>query len=63
MFARILGRAVLALGFVAGAAQAALPIEHWTTSSGARVYFVRADTIPMLDVSLEFDAGARFDPA
>src|SRR5690606_33658820 len=53
----------LALAFVAGAAQAALPIQHWTTASGARVYFVRADSIPMLDVSVVFDAGSRFDPA
>jgi zinc protease len=43
-------------------AQAVLPIEHWTTSRGARVYFVRADAIPMLDVNLDFDAGARHDP-
>lgn len=50
------------LAFVAAAAQAALPIEHWTTSNGARVYFVRADTIPMLDVRVDFDAGARLDP-
>src|SRR5690606_15997186 len=42
--------------------QAALPIEHWTTSNGARVYFVRADTIPMLDLRIDFDAGARLDP-
>jgi zinc protease len=46
----------------ASAAHAALPIEHWTTANGTRVYFVRADTIPMLDVSLDFDAGGRFDP-
>jgi len=58
---RWLFAAVLAL--VAAAAQAALPIEHWTTSNGARVYFVRADTIPMLDVRVDFDAGARLDPA
>ena len=49
--------------FMAGGARAALPIEHWTTPSGARVYFVRADSIPMLDVSLDFDAGSRLDPA
>lgn len=41
---------------------AALPIEHWSTANGVRVYFVRADAIPMLDVSIDFDAGARFDP-
>ena len=43
-------------------ASAVLPIEHWTTARGARVYFVRADTIPMLDVNIDFDAGARRDP-
>jgi len=52
-----------ALAVFAAVAQAALPIEHWTTSNGARVYFVRADTIPMLDVRVDFDAGARLDPA
>ncbi|HEY0878756.1 MAG TPA: pitrilysin family protein [Zeimonas sp.] len=50
------------LAFFALAAHSALPIEHWTTSNGARVYFVRADTIPMLDVRVDFDAGARLDP-
>lgn len=44
-------------------ASAVLPIEHWNTRAGARVYFVRAPSIPMLDVSLSFDAGERFDPA
>jgi zinc protease len=53
---------LVAAAFLAGAARAALPIEHWTTANGARVYFVRADAIPMLDVSLGFDAGGRFDP-
>jgi zinc protease len=62
MLQRLLAGAFLALAFVAGTARAALPIEYWTTSSGARVLFVRADTIPMLDLSVSFDAGARFDP-
>ena len=44
-------------------AHAVLPIEHWTTSRGARVYFVRADAIPMLDVNVDVDAGSRRDPA
>ncbi|HWS76267.1 MAG TPA: pitrilysin family protein, partial [Quisquiliibacterium sp.] len=46
-----------------GAARAVLPIEHWTTPSGARVYFVHAPSIPMLDLSISFDAGGRFSPA
>ncbi len=53
----------LALALWLPLAQAVLPIEHWTTSRGARVYFVRADAIPMLDVNVDFDAGARHDPA
>lgn len=44
-------------------AGAVLPIEHWKTSTGARVYFVNAPSIPMLDLSLSFDAGGRYDPS
>ncbi|RPH66958.1 MAG: insulinase family protein [Burkholderiales bacterium] len=59
---RLFVACLVAATVLAGAARAALPIEHWTTSSGARVYFVRADAIPMLDLSLDFDAGGRLDP-
>ncbi|MCO5106937.1 MAG: insulinase family protein [Burkholderiaceae bacterium] len=59
---RLLAACLACAAFLSGAARAALPIEHWTTSNGARVYFVRADSIPMLDVSLDFDAGGRLDP-
>ena len=57
-------RLVALLGVLLGSslAQAALPIEHWTTSRGARVVFVRADAIPMLDINIAFDAGSRLDP-
>ncbi len=52
-----------ALALIASqAVLAAIPIEQWTTSSGARVYFVRSPSIPMLDVNLDFDAGSRYDP-
>jgi zinc protease len=44
-------------------AQAALPIQHWTASSGARVYFVPSPSIPMLDINIDFDAGTRLDSA
>jgi zinc protease len=43
--------------------QAALPIQNWTTAGGARVYFVEAKTLPMLDVSVEFAAGSSRDAA
>lgn len=57
-------RLAVLLGALLGSAvaQAALPIEHWTTSRGARVIFVRADAIPMLDINIAFDAGSRLDP-
>ena len=62
---RQLIRLVCAAGlwFAACAAQAALPIQHWTASSGARVYFVESRGIPMLDINVDFDAGGRRAPA
>ena len=48
---------------MAAQAQAALPIQHWKTAGGARVYFVEARTLPMLDVSVEFAAGSSRDTA
>lgn len=59
---QLLAWSILWAGLWSVTAQAALPIEHWTTSRGARVVFVRADAIPMLDVSIAFDAGSRLDP-
>ena len=44
---------------LAACAQAALPIQNWTTPSGARVYFVESRGIPMLDINVDFDAGGR----
>ena len=53
---------LLALGAVLPV-QAAIPIEHWTHATGARVYLVASPSIPMLDVQLDFDGGSRRDPA
>jgi zinc protease len=44
-------------------AHAAIPIEHWTHPSGAKVYLVASPSLPMLDVQLNFDGGARREPA
>jgi zinc protease len=44
-------------------ASAAIPIEHWTHASGARVYLVPSPSIPMLDVQVDFDGGSRREPA
>ncbi|MFN7123280.1 MAG: M16 family metallopeptidase [Hydrogenophaga sp.] len=53
----------LLLAGVFNTAQAAIPIEHWTHASGARVYLVASPSIPMLDVQIDFDGGSRRDPA
>jgi zinc protease len=44
-------------------AHAALEIQSWTLANGARVLFVESPSIPILDISVEFDAGSRRDPA
>jgi len=53
-------RGILLLWF-SSAAQAGLPIQHWQTASGAHVYFVESRGLPLLDVSVDFDAGTRRD--
>ncbi|MDR3323610.1 MAG: insulinase family protein [Zoogloeaceae bacterium] len=44
-------------------AHAGVTIEHWQTSAGTRVFFVASRELPILDVQLDFAAGAMFDPA
>ncbi|MBP0600059.1 insulinase family protein [Herbaspirillum sp. LeCh32-8] len=59
-----LGILFVSLGLLASApASAALQIQSWTQPDGARVLFVTNHAIPMLDVSVQFDAGQRRDPA
>ncbi len=60
---RLAGAALGALALLAAhAALAAIPIEHWTASTGAQVFYVHSPSIPMLDVNVDFDAGSRYDP-
>jgi len=54
---------IIAVLCITGTAHAALNIQHWTLPNGARVFFVENHTIPILDVNVDFDAGARRDPA
>src|SRR5262245_43571141 len=54
----VLAAALLA---ASGSVHALLPIEHWQTSSGARVYFVHSDGLPIVDVSVQFPAGSGRD--
>ncbi|WP_342616449.1 pitrilysin family protein [Rhodoferax sp. GW822-FHT02A01] len=46
----------------AGSARAAIPIVHWTHASGAQIFLVESPAIAMVDVQIDFDAGARRDP-
>jgi zinc protease len=55
-----IGAALLAV--VALPVQAGVRIEHWTTQSGARAYFVERHGLPIVDVSVEFTAGGAYDP-
>ena len=58
-----LALACLSSALLSGNAMAALKIQSWTLENGARVAFVENHSIPILDLSVEFDAGARRDPA
>ncbi|HKB83185.1 MAG TPA: pitrilysin family protein [Burkholderiales bacterium] len=52
---------VLACTVAASAANATLPIQHWQTTSGAAVLFVETHDLPMLDLAVDFPAGASRD--
>ena len=57
-------RGLLAAGALAASgAWAAIPIQHWTQPSGARVWLIESHVLPMVDVEVDFDAGGRRDPA
>ena len=47
----------------ASAANATLPIQQWQTTSGALVLFVETHDLPMLDLAVDFPAGASRDAA
>lgn len=47
--------------FFAGQVFAAPKIQHWTTKNGAKVFFVPAPELPMIDVRIAFNAGSARD--
>jgi zinc protease len=57
------GLLALACLFAASAANATLPIQQWQTAGGARVLFVETHDLPMLDLAVDFPAGASRDTA
>lgn len=48
--------------FLTGLARAGVKIEHWIAPSGAKVYFIEARVLPILDVQIDFAAGGAFVP-
>ena len=44
-------------------AHAGLNIQHWQTSAGSEVYFVENHDLPIIDLSVNFDAGGARDDA
>lgn len=53
---------LLLIGLLLGQTVAAGPkIERWTTQNGARVLYVKAPDLPILDVRVVFDAGSARD--
>lgn len=46
--------------FIATLARAGVKIEHWVAPSGAKVYFIEARVVPILDVQIDFPAGGAF---
>ncbi len=60
MFAK-LALTMVAVLWSASAAWAGLNIQNWVTPQGARVVFVENHDLPMLDVSVDFDAGSARD--
>lgn len=60
-FARTRAAIALALMLATAPVLAAPEIEEWTTDNGARVLFVQAPEIPMVDARVTFDAGSARD--
>ncbi len=58
-----LAKGLFVIYFGLGTALAGVQIQHWTHSSGAKVYLGTSPAIPMVDVLIEWDAGSRRDPA
>lgn len=57
----LLGTIFTLLSLLPGMAFALPEIQHWRTDNGARVYFVAAREIPIVDMRIVFDAGSARD--
>jgi len=58
---RLFALLMLPVLLFSGSALATPEIQHWQTANGARVYFVQATDLPMVDIRVVFDGGAARD--
>lgn len=59
---RAVGRVIFILfSLIVSSVRAELNIQHWMTPEGAKVLFVQTKGLPILDVSLTFDAASSRD--
>ena len=61
-FALLAGLALATFLGLAAPARAAPQIQHWSAATGARVYFVESRSLPLVDIQVDFAAGAAYDP-
>lgn len=52
---------LLSLIFISNISLAGPKIEHWQTKNGAKVFYVNAPELPIVDVRIVFDAGSARD--
>ena len=52
---------LITVAITATAANAAVKISHWQTSTGAQVYFVENHDLPIIDMAINFPAGSARD--
>ena len=52
----------LILFLVSGFAHATIPIQAWQHPSGASIYLVQTDAIPMIDIQIDLEVGSLLDP-
>lgn len=53
---------IICIALLPVGALASPKIEHWKLKNGARVYFVESHELPMVQLSITFDAGSARDP-
>ena len=63
MRSKLFAGLILAGTMISPTAFSAIKIQNWQTASGARVLFVENHTLPMLDIAVDFAAGAAYDQA